>query len=117
MELTATGGDGSTVGPVTLLPAGEGLGFYTSGPLLTPGLWVVRVTTPDPTPGTAATPVEAFAAATAPTPAAPAAPAGDPDRGIGTGPALRAAAALTALAAAAGYLALRRTARSGRRAA
>jgi len=48
LVLTATGSGGRTAGPVQIAPAGEGQGFYTSGPILTPGDWKVTVAAPAP---------------------------------------------------------------------
>ena len=48
LALTATGADGRSVGPVQLEPAGEGQGFYATGPILTPGTWKVTVRAPAP---------------------------------------------------------------------
>lgn len=80
LVLTATGEGGRSAGPVQLNPADEGRGFYSSGPVLTPGRWQVTVAGPDPNVRAAAT-VEARAAQSAP-PAAPvAATAPEPDGG------------------------------------
>lgn len=47
LVLTATADRGRKVGPVQLLPAAEGRGFYTSGAVLTPGVtWQVTVAAP-----------------------------------------------------------------------
>ncbi|SDY94358.1 hypothetical protein SAMN05444365_104251 [Micromonospora pattaloongensis] len=72
LVLTATGDDGRSVGPIQLNPASEGRGFYSSGPVLTPGRWQVTVTAPAPNAARAAVTVEARAAQSAPpvTPAA-----------------------------------------------
>ncbi|MEU3458067.1 hypothetical protein ABZ671_31435 [Micromonospora sp. NPDC006766] len=83
LVLTATAEDGQSAGPVQLSPAGEGHGFYSSGPVLTPGRWQVTVTGPDPTVRAAAT-VEARAAQSAP-PAEPVAVTGSESDG-GTEP-------------------------------
>ncbi|MFG1880684.1 hypothetical protein [Micromonospora sp. NPDC049102] len=48
LTLTATGPDGQQVGPVQLEPAPEGQGFYSSGPVLSPGTWKVTVNAPAP---------------------------------------------------------------------
>ncbi|MEU8265320.1 hypothetical protein AB0C02_32555 [Micromonospora sp. NPDC048999] len=84
LVLTATGEGGRSAGPVQLNPAAEGRGFYSSGPVLSPGRWQVNVTGPDPTARAAAT-VEARAAQSAP-PAEPVAATGaDPDGGTEPG--------------------------------
>ncbi|MER7458083.1 hypothetical protein [Micromonospora sp. NPDC126480] len=62
--LTAAGSGGRTVGPLQLEPAGEGQGFYTTGPILAPGTWTVRVAAPAPHSGTATAKVVARAAQT-----------------------------------------------------
>jgi len=78
MVLTATRAGGRSVGPIQLTPANEGLGFYSSGPVLSPGRWQVVVTAPKPTPGRAASVVDARAPQTAPpAPAVAARPADD----------------------------------------
>ncbi|MEV4535005.1 hypothetical protein AB0J82_14355 [Asanoa sp. NPDC049518] len=59
LVLTATGEGGRSVGPIQLRPSAEGQGFYSSGPVLTPGEWSVSVTAPDPHPGTAKVKVQA----------------------------------------------------------
>ncbi|MDG4827005.1 hypothetical protein O7635_34605 [Asanoa sp. WMMD1127] len=59
LVLNATGESGRTVGPIQLNPSAEGQGFYTSGPVLTPGSWDVAVTSPAPHPGKALVKVEA----------------------------------------------------------
>ena len=64
LVLTATGSEGRTVGPVQLEPAAEGQGFYTTGPILTPGEWKVRVKASAPYSGTASTKVQARVAQT-----------------------------------------------------
>jgi hypothetical protein len=81
LVLTATADSGRTVGPVQLLPAAEGRGFYTSGAVLTPGVtWQVRVTAPAPNQGSATVRVAARAAQAAP-PAPVAAPRREPPSG------------------------------------
>ncbi|RIV38679.1 hypothetical protein [Micromonospora radicis] len=64
LVLTATGSEGRTVGPVQLEPATEGQGFYTTGPILSPGEWKVRVTAPAPHTGAATAQVQARVAQT-----------------------------------------------------
>ncbi|GIF76272.1 hypothetical protein [Asanoa siamensis] len=59
LVLNATGEGGRTVGPLQLNPSAEGKGFYSSGPVLTPGTWEVAVTAPAPHPGKALVKVEA----------------------------------------------------------
>jgi hypothetical protein len=73
LALTATAEGGRTVGPLQLEPAGEGQGFYTSGPILAPGSWRVTVRAPAPHTGKATVEVRARAAQPAPVPAAAAA--------------------------------------------
>ncbi|MEV4629063.1 hypothetical protein AB0J90_22640 [Micromonospora sp. NPDC049523] len=68
LVLTAKGGSGDTVGPIQLEPSGEGQGFYTTGPILSPGRWQVTVTAPAPNPAEAVATVEAKAEQTAPRP-------------------------------------------------
>jgi hypothetical protein len=75
LVLTAKAAGGRTVGPVQLEPAGEGQGFYSSGPVLTPGRWQVTVTAPKPHAGKATVEVRARAAQTAPAQVAPVAAA------------------------------------------
>ncbi|WP_433115562.1 hypothetical protein [Micromonospora sp. CA-246542] len=48
LTLTAIGPDKQQVGPVQLEPAPEGQGFYSSGPVLSPGTWKVTVNAPAP---------------------------------------------------------------------
>ncbi|GIG89646.1 hypothetical protein [Plantactinospora endophytica] len=74
LVLTATGEGGRTLGPLQLNPAGEGEGFYSTGPVLTPGSWQVTVTAPKPTPASVQVVVQARAAQAAPPPRAAAAP-------------------------------------------
>ncbi|MFC6018184.1 hypothetical protein ACFP2T_18485 [Plantactinospora solaniradicis] len=98
--VTATADGGRTVGPVQLDPAGEGQGFYSTGPILTPGRWQVTVTAPKPTPVEVRAVVQARAAQAAPPPArAPVAaePSGDSTRWLWwvAGAALALAAATT----------------------
>ncbi len=64
LTLTASGPQGRTVGPLQLEPAAEGQGFYTTGPILSPGSWKVRVTAPAPHAGAATAQVEARPAQT-----------------------------------------------------
>ncbi|GLY93851.1 hypothetical protein [Actinoplanes sp. NBRC 103695] len=78
LVLSATAEGGRTVGPVQLEPAGEGQGFYTSGPVLAPGTWKVTVTAPAPYATKATVEVRAKVAQAAPPPVAEAAgPAAD----------------------------------------
>ncbi|MCM4080992.1 hypothetical protein [Paractinoplanes hotanensis] len=69
LVVSATAADGQAVGPVQLEPAGEGQGFYASGPILTPGDWRVTVRAPAPYTSEATVAVRAKAAQTAPAPA------------------------------------------------
>lgn len=71
LVLSATGANGRKVGPLQLQPAGEGQGFYTSGPVLAPGDWRVTVSAPAPYSGGATAEVRAKAAQSAPPQAAP----------------------------------------------
>ncbi|HEY0638502.1 MAG TPA: hypothetical protein VGD67_12710 [Pseudonocardiaceae bacterium] len=105
MSLTASGPNGQVVGPLELLPAGEGKGFYNSGPILEPGRWTVRVTAPEPTPGTAEATVDARAGAP---PAAPVSPVTTAAEGMSGTTALTWAIIITALTAAVALLAHRR---------
>jgi hypothetical protein len=66
LVLTATAAGGRTVGPLQLAPAGEGQGFYTSGPILAPGNWQVTVRAPAPHTGKVTVEVRAKAAQQAP---------------------------------------------------
>ncbi|WP_433791367.1 hypothetical protein [Actinoplanes sp. CA-252034] len=66
LALTATGPDGQAVGPVQLEPAGEGQGFYATGPILTPGKWKVTVRAPAPHTSEVTVEVQARAAQSAP---------------------------------------------------
>lgn len=59
LMVSATGEGGRTVGPIQLNPSAEGRGFYTSGPVLTPGSWTVAVTAPAPHAGKASAKIEA----------------------------------------------------------
>ena len=59
---------GRTVGPLQLEPAGEGQGFYTSGPILAPGSWRVTVRAPAPHASKVTVEVRARAAQSAPAP-------------------------------------------------
>lgn len=78
LVLTATGPDGRTVGPMQLQPAGEGQGFYSTGPILEPGDWQVTVTAPAPYAGEVTVAVQAAPAQSPPPPPpASAAPAAD----------------------------------------
>ena len=62
LVVSATAADGQAVGPVQLEPAGEGQGFYASGPILTPGDWRVTVRAPAPYTSEATVAVRAKAA-------------------------------------------------------
>ncbi|MFD0582909.1 hypothetical protein [Dactylosporangium darangshiense] len=70
LVLTATAEGGRTVGPIQLNPSAEGRGFYSSGPVLSPGRWTVVVTGPS---ARASAVVEARAPQSPPSPAARAA--------------------------------------------
>ena len=59
LVLNATGEGGRSVGPIQLRPSSEGRGFYSSGPVLTPGEWAVAVTASAPHPGKASVKVHA----------------------------------------------------------
>ncbi|MGC5050035.1 hypothetical protein ACLQ2S_01050 [Micromonospora sp. DT48] len=59
LVVTATGEQGRTVGPVQLDPSAEGQGFYTTGPILSPGTWQVRVQASGPYSGTGTATVQA----------------------------------------------------------
>ncbi|WP_329107174.1 hypothetical protein OG792_03220 [Micromonospora sp. NBC_01699] len=85
LVLTATDGTGDTVGPVQLEPSGEGQGFYTTGPILSPGRWQVTVTAPAPNPAEAVVTVEAKAEQAAPKPAPNNPVALTKDRGLRSG--------------------------------
>ncbi|MFF5181697.1 hypothetical protein ACFY2Q_27020 [Micromonospora sp. NPDC000316] len=86
LVLTGTGPDGQKLGPLQLEPAPEGQGFYSSGPVLSPGRWRVTVTAPAPNPGKAAAEIQATVAQTAPAPAPVAmTAAADTPRGRGVG--------------------------------
>jgi len=71
LVLTATAAGGRTVGPLQLEPAGEGQGFYASGPILAPGSWRVTVRAPAPHTSKVTVEVRARAAQSAPAQAAP----------------------------------------------
>ncbi|MBE1485118.1 hypothetical protein [Plantactinospora soyae] len=71
LVVTAVADGGRRVGPLQLDPAGEGQGFYSSGPVLIPGRWQVTVTAPKPTPAEVRVVVQARAAQSAPPPASP----------------------------------------------
>ncbi|WFE26575.1 hypothetical protein O7623_25215 [Solwaraspora sp. WMMD791] len=75
LTLTATGEGGRTVGPMQVQPAGEGQGFYSTGPILTPGDWQVTVSAPTPYAGEAIVDVRAVPAQSPPPPPAAAAEA------------------------------------------
>jgi hypothetical protein len=70
LVLTAKAEGGRTVGPLQLEPAGEGQGFYTSGPVLAPGKWSVTVAAPAPNTSKVTVDVRAKAAQAAPVPVA-----------------------------------------------
>jgi hypothetical protein len=105
LVLTATAAGGRTVGPLQLEPAGEGQGFYASGPVLTPGSWQVTVSAPAPHTGKATVAVQARAAQSAPAQVAPVsaakrggpAQAGSPWRWWPAGAGVLAALAIVAL--------------------
>ncbi|RKN13404.1 hypothetical protein D7147_31595 [Micromonospora musae] len=87
LTLTGTGPDGQRVGPVQLAPAPEGQGFYSSGPLLSPGRWRVTVAAPAPDESEVSAEVQARPAQS-PAPAVPAAataPAADASATAGAG--------------------------------
>lgn len=69
LVVTATATGGRTVGPLQLEPAGEGQGFYATGPILAPGSWRVTVRAPAPYGGKVTVEVRAKAAQSAPAPA------------------------------------------------
>jgi hypothetical protein len=71
LVLTASAAGGRTVGPLQLEPAGEGQGFYTSGPILATGSWRVTVRAPAPYAGKVTVEVQARAARSAPAQVAP----------------------------------------------
>lgn len=71
LVLTATAAGGRTVGPLQLEPAGEGQGFYASGPILAPGSWRVTVRAPAPHTSKVTVEVQARAAQSAPAQVAP----------------------------------------------
>lgn len=86
LVLTATAEGGRTVGPLQLEPAGEGQGFYNTGPVLAPGEWSVTVSAPAPYKTEVVVPVRARAGQTQPVPAAEVA---QPERADSAGPDLR----------------------------
>ncbi|MFI6758647.1 hypothetical protein ACIBF5_05800 [Micromonospora sp. NPDC050417] len=69
LVLKATSASGDTVGPIQLNPSGEGQGFYTTGPVLSPGRWQVTVSAPAPNPAEVTVAVEAKAEQQPPKPA------------------------------------------------
>jgi hypothetical protein len=71
LVLRATADGGQTVGPIQLNPSGEGQGFYTTGPVLTPGRWQVTVSAPAPNPAEVVVTIETRTAQTPPKPASP----------------------------------------------
>ncbi|MET8266827.1 hypothetical protein ABZU92_22880 [Micromonospora arida] len=101
LVLTATGTDGQQVGPVQLEPQPEGQGFYSSGPVLSTGMWKVSVNSPAPLAGKATATVQAKAAQSPPAPA-PVAVTRPADGGAGRGWWPFAAAGLVLVAAAMG---------------
>ena len=78
LVVSATGVDGHSIGPLQLDPAGEGQGFYSTGPILTPGDWRVTVRAPAPFTSEATVAVRAKAAQTPPPARAESAPAAAP---------------------------------------
>ncbi|MEV4280843.1 hypothetical protein [Actinoplanes xinjiangensis] len=76
LVLTATADGGRAVGPVQLEPAGEGQGFYATGPILAPGQWRVTVRAPAPYTSEVTVEVRAEAAQSAPAQVAAAKPDG-----------------------------------------
>ncbi|WP_406078254.1 hypothetical protein [Micromonospora sp. NBC_00858] len=116
LTLTGTGPEGRRLGPVQLEPAPEGQGFYSSGPLLSPGTWRVTVSAPAPNPGQAGAEVQARPAQSpppAPARVAVTAPAAADGRAAADGsawwwPVGLAALVLTALAVAVAMLVSRR---------
>lgn len=85
LVLKATNGSGDVVGPIQLNPSGEGQGFYTTGPVLSPGRWQVTVSAPAPNPAEVTVAVEAKAEQSAPKPA-PTTPVALPEKtGLSTG--------------------------------
>lgn len=77
LVVSATASGGRSVGPLQLEPAGEGQGFYASGPILTPGDWRVTVSAPAPYTSQVTAEVRAAPAQAAPAVAAPARPAAE----------------------------------------
>ncbi len=71
LVLSATAQGGKAVGPLQLEPAGEGQGFYASGPILAPGSWRVTVRAPAPHTSEVTVEVQASAAQSAPAQVAP----------------------------------------------
>ncbi|MET0522115.1 MAG: hypothetical protein ABW156_09095 [Jiangellaceae bacterium] len=71
LVLTASAAGGRTVGPLQLEPAGEGQGFYATGPILAPGSWQVTVRAPAPYTSKVTVDVQARVAQSAPAQAAP----------------------------------------------
>jgi len=78
LVLTASAAGGRTIGPLQLNPAAEGRGFYTSGPVLSPGTWTVVVTGPGASPVKATSVVESRPAQSPPPPVARSAPPAPP---------------------------------------
>jgi len=70
LVVTATAAGGRTVGPLQLEPAGEGQGFYSTGPILAPGSWRVTVRAPAPHATKVTVEVQARAVQSAPAPVA-----------------------------------------------
>jgi hypothetical protein len=81
LTVSATGAGGRSVGPLQLEPAGEGQGFYSSGPILTPGSWRVTVRAPAPYTTKATVEVKAAAAQAAPVAVVPATRRGSGEAG------------------------------------
>ncbi|MGQ5259651.1 hypothetical protein ACTWLT_02735 [Micromonospora sp. ZYX-F-536] len=112
LTLTGTGPEGRRLGPVQLEPQPEGQGFYSSGPVLSPGTWRVTVKAPAPNAGQAAAEIQARPAQSPPAPAPVAvtapAPADRAEEGTWWWPVALAALVLTALAVAVPMLFSRR---------
>ncbi|SIN21075.1 hypothetical protein [Micromonospora cremea] len=116
LTLTGTGPEGRRLGPVQLEPTPEGQGFYSSGPVLSPGTWKVTVSAPAPNRSDASAQVQARPAQSPPAPAPVAMTAPADSRAAGAGgstwwwPVGLAALVLTALAVAVPMLLSRRRA-------
>ncbi|MFK3981214.1 hypothetical protein ACI2K4_12640 [Micromonospora sp. NPDC050397] len=85
LVLRATNDNGDVVGPIQLNPSGEGQGFYTTGPVLSPGRWQVTVSSPAPNPAEVTVAVEAKAEQSAPKPAPATSVALPEQTGLGAG--------------------------------